>query len=102
MAFATPFTTIFTKLRFRSFVWTTELYKSGLHVDFNIFENEGDNKINYEMIAKDMQGTILDRAIHNDIIVNQQTILLCGYLVNFFLEKFGLQVHINTWDSLTQ
>ena len=102
MAFASHFTTIVTKLRFRSFVWTTDLYKNGFLCDFNIFENEEQNKINFQIIVKDLNGQILDTALHQDINVNNQTILLCGYLVNLLMDKFGVQVHINTWDSLTQ
>ena len=56
MAFASPFTTIVTKLRFRAFVWTTDLYKNGFVCDFNISENEPQNKINFEIIVKNLNG----------------------------------------------
>ena len=100
MAYTTNLTTIVTKLRFRAFLWTSDLYKEGLMMDFNIFEFEDQTSINCEIVVKDLQGGVLDRAVHRNITINQQTIQMCGHLVNFFMEKFGHQVDISSLDLL--
>ena len=84
MAYANNFQTIVTGLRFKCFVWTSDLFKMGVFCDFNIYEKEPQNLIDFEIVVKNPNGGIIDKARHHNISVNQQTIHMVGYLVNFF------------------
>ena len=52
MAYANNFQTIVTGLRFKCFVWTSDLFKMGVFCDFNIYEKEPQNLIDFEIVVK--------------------------------------------------
>ena len=61
MAYANPFNTIVTELRYQCLWWNNTLRRNGLDVDFMIYKFQTNNLIDFEILLRQPGGMPLDR-----------------------------------------
>ena len=92
MAYASYFDTKVTELRFKCLQWTIYLHNLNNEVGFQIYEDQNNSSIDFEIILRDNEGNNVGNFIVNDIHVNNQLIEVVRHVINIHMYHFGVQV----------
>ena len=92
MAYASYFDTKVTELRFKCLQWTIYLLNLNNEVDFQIYEDENNSSIDFEIILRDNEGNNVGNFMVNDIHVNEELIEVVKHVINIHMYDFGVQV----------
>ena len=92
MAYASYFDTKVTELRFKCLQWTIYLHNLNNEVDFQIYEDENNCSIDFEIILRDNEGNNVGSFMVNDIHVNEELIEVVKHVINIHIYDFGVQV----------
>ena len=94
MAYASFFDTHVTALRFKCLEWSVYLNSLNRDIDFKIYEDKENMKIDFEIVVRNTQGVNINSFLVNDIDVSPQLVDIMRHVINIHLHQFGLQVSI--------
>ena len=94
MAYASFFDTHVTALRFKCLEWSVYLNSLNRDIDFQIYEDKENMKIDFEIVVRNTQGVNINSFLVNDIDVSAQLVDIMRHVINIHLHQFGLQVSI--------
>ena len=93
MAYASPFDTLVSELRFNLFVWTLDLRRAGYKLHFTLTEYKNVSEINLDFTIRDVQGNLLDIFWIKDVKVNIGLIHQVTNFINGHVVQYGC--HLN-------
>ena len=94
MAYASFYDTHVTDLRFKCLEWSVYLNSLNRDIDFQIYEDKENMKIDFEIVLRNTQGLNINSFLVNDIDVSPQLVDIMRHVINIHLHQFGLQVSI--------
>ena len=94
MAYASFYDTHVTELRFKCLEWSVYLNSLNRDIDFQIYEDKENMKIDFEIVLRNTQGVNINSFLVNDIDVSPQLVDIMRHVINIHLHQFGLQVSI--------
>ena len=94
MAYASFYDTHETELRFKCLEWSVYLNSLNRDIDFLIYEDKENMKIDFEIVLRNTQGVNINSFMVNDIDVSQELVNIMRHVINIHLHQFGLQVSI--------
>ena len=92
MAYANYFNTKVTELRFRCLAWTVQLHNLNQNIEFQIYEDENNSSIDFEMVFRDNNGSNIGSIMFNNIDVNDQLVQVVQHIINIQMYTSGVQV----------
>ena len=94
MAYASFYDTKVTELRFKCLEWSVYLNSINRNIEFQIYEDKENMKIDFEIVLRNSQGVNINSFLVNDIDVSQELVNIIRHVINIHLHQFGLQVSI--------
>ena len=94
MAYASFYDTHVTELRFKCLEWSVYLNSLNRDIDFQIYEDKENMKIDFEIVLRNTQGVNINSFLVNDIDVSENLVDIMRHVINIHLQQFGLQVSI--------
>ena len=95
MAYASFFDTHVTALRFKCLEWSVYLNSLNRDIDFQIYEDKENMKIDFEIVVRNTQGVNINSFLVNDIDVSPQ---LCNLNRNSLLSRIPVGVKIKVYN----
>ena len=95
MAYANYFNTKVTELRFRCLAWTVQLHNLNQNIEFQIYEDENNSSIDFEMVFRDNNGSNIGSIMFNNIDVSDQLVQVVQHIINIQMYTSGVQVRKN-------
>ena len=92
MAYANYFNTKVTELRFRCLAWIVQLHNLNKNIEFQIYEDENNSSIDFEMVFRDNSGSNIGSIMFNNIDVSDQLVQVVQHIINIQMYTSGVQV----------
>ena len=92
MAYASHFDTKVTELRFKCLQWTIQLHNMNKEIDFQIYEDQINSSIDFEIIFRDQYMNNIGSIMFNNIDVNDQLVQVVKHIINIQMYQSGAQV----------
>ena len=94
MAYASFYDTHVTQPRFKCLEWSVYLNSLNRDIDFQIYEDKENMKIDFEIVLRNTQRMNINSFLVNDIDVREHLVDIMRHVINIHLNQFGLQVSI--------